>query len=64
MSIGLLEILVIALILVLVFGSKRIPAFMEDLGKGVKQLRGITLGKDGSKPPEGGPPSPGAPPKP
>lgn len=49
MSIGFLEILIIALILVLIFGSKRIPAFMEDLGKGVKQLRGMAKG---DKPPK------------
>jgi sec-independent protein translocase protein TatA len=61
MSIGFLEILIIALILVLIFGSKRIPAFMEDVGKGVRQLRGMAKG---DKPPEGGPPPPGAPPKP
>jgi TatA/E family protein of Tat protein translocase len=60
MTIGFLEILIIALIVVLIFGSKRIPAFMEDVGKGIKQLRGMAKG---DKPPEGGPP-PGAPPKP
>ena len=42
-GLGLQEILVIALIVLLLFGGKKIPELMKGLGKGVKSF------KDGMK---------------
>lgn len=38
-SLGTPEILVIALVILVLFGSKRIPEFMQGLGKGVREFR-------------------------
>ena len=38
-SIGFQEILVIALIVLLLFGGKKIPELMKGLGKGVKSFK-------------------------
>lgn len=38
-SIGFQEILVIALIVLLLFGGKKIPELMKGLGKGVKNFK-------------------------
>ena len=42
-GLGMSEILVIAIIVLLLFGGKKIPEFMNGLGKGVKSF------KDGMK---------------
>ena len=42
-SIGATEIIIIALIVVLLFGGKKIPELMKGIGKGVKSF------KDGAK---------------
>lgn len=42
-GLGTTEILVIAIIVLLLFGGKKIPGFMKGLGKGVKSF------KDGMK---------------
>lgn len=39
MGIGMQEILVIALIVLLLFGGKKIPELMKGLGKGVKSFK-------------------------
>ena len=39
MGIGMQEILVIALIILLLFGGKKIPELMKGLGKGVKSFK-------------------------
>ena len=39
MGIGMQEILVIALIVLLPFGGKKIPELMKGLGKGVKSFK-------------------------
>lgn len=39
MGIGFQEILVIALIVLLLFGGKKIPELMRGLGKGVKSFK-------------------------
>lgn len=43
MHIGITEIIIIALIVLLLFGGKKIPELMKGLGKGVKSF------KDGMK---------------
>ncbi|MBR1877431.1 MAG: twin-arginine translocase TatA/TatE family subunit [Paludibacteraceae bacterium] len=43
MHIGITEIVIIALIILLLFGGKKIPELMKGLGKGVKSF------KDGMK---------------
>ena len=54
MGIGMQEILVIALIILLLFGGKKIPELMKGLGKGVKSFKeGMNevtdITKDGDK---------------
>ena len=39
-GLGMQEILVIALIILLLFGGKKIPELMKGLGKGVKNYKG------------------------
>ena len=39
MGIGMQEILIIALIILLLFGGKKIPELMKGLGKGVKSFK-------------------------
>lgn len=38
-TIGLSEVLIIALIILLLFGGKKIPELMKGLGKGVKSFK-------------------------
>ena len=47
-GLGMQEVLVIALIVLLLFGGKKIPELMKGLGKGVKSF------KDGMNETEGG----------
>lgn len=54
-GLGLPEILLIALVVLLFFGGKRIPELMRGLGKGVKSFRDGMNGTptdDSSKSPE------------
>ena len=44
-GLGMQEILVIALILLLLFGGKKIPELMKGLGKGVKSFKDGMNGK-------------------
>jgi len=39
MGLGMQEILIIALIILLLFGGKKIPEMMKGLGKGVKSFK-------------------------
>ena len=45
-GIGFQEILVIALIILLLFGGKKIPELMKGLGKGVKSFKDGMSGAD------------------
>ena len=45
-GIGFQEILVIALIVLLLFGGKKIPELMKGLGKGVRSFKDGMNGKD------------------
>ena len=38
-NLGTPEILIIALIILILFGAKRIPEFMHGLGKGVREFK-------------------------
>lgn len=45
-GLGLQEVLVIAFIILLLFGGKKIPELMKGLGKGVKNFKDGMEGKD------------------
>ncbi|MBK6775505.1 MAG: twin-arginine translocase TatA/TatE family subunit [Flavobacteriales bacterium] len=49
MGIGFKEILVIALIVVILFGAKRIPELMKGLGRGIKDFKDASKGEEPSK---------------
>ena len=40
MGLGMQEIIAVALIVLLLFGGKKIPELMRGLGKGVKEFKG------------------------
>lgn len=46
MNIGTPEILLIALVILLLFGGRKIPELMKGLGKGVKSFKDGMNGKD------------------
>lgn len=46
MRIGFTEIIIIALIVLLLFGGKKIPELMSGLGKGVRSFKDGMDGKD------------------
>lgn len=46
MRIGMTEIIIIALIVLLLFGGKKIPELMRGLGKGVRSFKDGVEGKD------------------
>ena len=43
---GMTEIIIIALIVLLLFGGKKIPELMQGLGKGVRSFKDGMNGKD------------------
>ena len=45
-NIGPLEIIVILIIALVVFGPKRLPELGRSLGKGIREFRGSITGKD------------------
>jgi len=49
-NIGFWEILIIVLIVLLLFGAKRIPELMRSMGKGVKSFKDGINGKDEGNP--------------
>jgi len=48
MRIGMTEIIIIALVVLLLFGGKKIPELMSGLGKGVRSFKDGMNGKDGT----------------
>ena len=48
-GIGMQEVIVIALIVLLLFGGKKIPELMKGLGKGVKSFKDGMNGLDAPK---------------
>ena len=55
-SFGLPEIVLIALVVLLLFGGKKIPELMKGLGKGVKSFKDGMNGKEEDKDPSPNPP--------
>ncbi len=53
-QIGFREILVILLIVIILFGAKRIPELMRGMGQGIKEFKGGM--KDQDAPPPAAPP--------
>lgn len=49
MSLGIWEILLIIAIIVLVFGTKKVPSVMADVAKGIKQFK-KEMAADDTKP--------------
>ncbi|MCQ2375650.1 MAG: twin-arginine translocase TatA/TatE family subunit [Salinivirgaceae bacterium] len=49
MGLGLPEIIFIALVVLLLFGGKKIPELMKGLGKGVRSFKDGMNGTDDSK---------------
>lgn len=47
MRIGMTEVIIIALIVLLLFGGKKIPELMSGLGKGVRSFKDGMEGKEG-----------------
>lgn len=45
-SIGTTELLVVAVVVVLLFGTKKIPEFFKGLGDAVKEFKKASKGKD------------------
>ena len=45
-NIGAGEIIIVALVILLIFGGKKIPELMKGLGKGVKSFKDSMDGKD------------------
>ena len=41
-NIGTTELVIIGLVVVLLFGSKKIPEFMKGIGEAIKQFRGAS----------------------
>lgn len=56
-NIGPLEIVVVLIIALVVFGPKRLPELGRSLGRGIREFRGSLGGEDGDED------SPAAPPK-
>lgn len=52
LNIGMQEILVVALIVLLLFGGKKIPEMMKGMGKGVKSFKDGMNGIEDDKPAE------------
>ena len=50
MRLGIWEIVLVALVVLLLFGGKKIPELMKGLGKGVKSFKDGMNGLDADKP--------------
>ncbi|MDP4588173.1 MAG: twin-arginine translocase TatA/TatE family subunit [Flavobacteriales bacterium] len=47
-QVGLPQIILIALVILLLFGGKKIPELMKGLGKGMKEFKDASKGEDES----------------
>jgi sec-independent protein translocase protein TatA len=59
-NIGPLEIVVVLIIALVVFGPKRLPELGKSMGRGIREFRGSITGKDDEPKPELDPPADGA----
>jgi sec-independent protein translocase protein TatA len=48
-KLGVTEILLIAAVMLLFFGGKKIPELMKGLGEGIKEFKKASKGEDGGK---------------
>lgn len=46
-NIGAREIILIVLVIILLFGAKKIPELMKGLGSGIKEFKNATKDEDG-----------------
>ena len=51
-GLGAPELLLIGLIVLLMFGGKKLPELMKGLGKGIKEFKDASKGEDASATPE------------
>ncbi|MFZ8827495.1 MAG: twin-arginine translocase TatA/TatE family subunit [Armatimonadota bacterium] len=51
-NLGPTELLIIGLLVVLLFGAKKVPEFFASLGKGIKEFKRAMSGED-DEPPKG-----------
>jgi TatA/E family protein of Tat protein translocase len=43
---GTLEIVIIVFVIILFFGSQKVPEFIQGVGEAIKELRNITIEED------------------
>lgn len=48
-NIGAPEIIIVAVVLLIIFGGKKLPEFAKGLGETIKELRKAFSGKDGKE---------------
>lgn len=52
MGLGTTELIVILVVVLLLFGGRKIPEFMKGLGKGIKEFKDASKGKSSDASPE------------
>ena len=51
-GLGATEMIIVLVIVLLLFGGKKIPELMKGLGKGVKEFKDASKGEDGNPTPD------------
>ncbi len=57
-SLGLPELLIILVIVIVIFGAKKLPDLGKSLGEGIKNFKGSVSSKDKDNPDDKNPPAP------
>jgi sec-independent protein translocase protein TatA len=57
-SLGLPELLIILVIVIVIFGAKKLPDLGKSLGEGIKNFKGSVSNKDKDNPDDKNPPAP------
>jgi sec-independent protein translocase protein TatA len=57
-SLGLPELLIILVIVIVIFGAKKLPDLGKSLGEGIKNFKGSVTNKDKEHPDDKNPPAP------